>query len=205
MTEPFINIGEQIGVTERWEVVERPGFQGKQKDAQIARWDTEYGEGNWRIVWELANGETMDYDNVFWKVYVPGYVKHFLFNPDEALHLTVNFSYAYDKDLITREEAFDPHALYNKPGRPNQFHNVALNIALEWYLGLPFSGGKPIKVREGEPSTLVEEWPEGWKWSPGRIPAVRQDLIPDNDIEGWWKKGTIEDLYQTAKVIQVKR
>ena len=187
-----------------WQTVERPGYQGKKKDEQIQRWNTDYGEGNWRIAWELKNRLTFNYEQVFYNFYVPGYMKHFLEHPEEAEMLTTQFSYAYDKDLISKTDAFDPYALFNKPGRPNQFHNVALNIALEWYMGMPFQGDRPIQVREGKPGTDVSEWPEGWQWSPGRIDAVRQDLIPENNIEGWWRPGTIEDVYQTAKVVQIK-
>lgn len=188
-----------------WYTVERPGYQGKKKDAQIAHWNQCYGEGNWRIAWELNSGLVQNYEQIFYNFYVPGYVKYFLQYPDEAHFLTTNFSYAYDKDMISKDEAFDPHALYDKPGKPNQFHNVALNLALEYYLGLPFRGNIPIQVREGKPDTDPITWPQGWRWSPGRIDAVRQDLIPKNDIKGWWSPGTIEDVYQTAKVLQIRR
>lgn len=166
-------------------------------------WNMEYGEGNWRLTWELVGGEILDYEGIIWKIYVPGYVRHFLLNPKEAEFLTRNFSYAYDKEMITREEAFDIYALYNKTGRPNQFHNVALNIALEWYLGLPFMGDRPIQAREGKPGTSPENQPEGYLWSPGRIMTVRPELIPDYPLKGWWNSGSIEDLYQKAKVLQV--
>lgn len=187
-----------------WTTIERPGYSGKRKDELIQHWNSEYGENNWRLTWELANGEVMDYENVFWKIYVPGYVRHFGEHPDEVELLTQNYSYAYDKDLITRKEAFDPYALYNKPEKPNQFHNVSLNIAIEWYLGIPFQGRDPVKVREGKPGTDVSTWPEGWKWSPGRVNTVRLELIPQPHIEGWWKPDTIEDIYQSSKALQIK-
>lgn len=187
-----------------WLTVARPGYQGKKKDEQTSRWNADYGEGEWRIAWELQNGVICNYDQIFYNFYVAGYVQHFLENLDEASQLTANYSYTYDKDVVPRSEAFDPHALYDKPGRPNQFHNVALNIALEYYLGLPFKGQLPLQVREGKPGSDPSTWPQGWRWSPGRISAVRQDLIPHHDTTGWWQKGSIEDLYQTAKVFQVK-
>lgn len=188
-----------------WSTIEHPGYFGKKKDEQITKWNETYGEGNWRIAWELANGEVLDYEGIIYKIYVPGYVRHFLLNPADAEFLTQNYSYSYDKDLISREEAFDIYALYNKPGRANQFHNVALNIALEWYLGMPFKGEQPIQVREGKPGTSPEEQPEGYLWSPGRILTIRPELIPDQLLETvWWHEGTIEDLYQKSKVLQVK-
>lgn len=188
----------------RWQTIARPGYQGKKKDEQIVSWNQKYGVENWRMVWETKEGEVMFFEDIFWRVYVPGYVKHFLAQPEEARWITDNYSFAFDKDEIRREQAFDLYALYNKPSVANQFHHVALNIALEWYLGLPFKGSRPVRVREGKPGTVEEEWPEGWRWSPGRIPTVRADLIPDLELAGWWEPGTIEDFYQKAKVVQVR-
>lgn len=196
---------EHITPQTLWQTIERPGYQGKKKEEHVARWNSTYGEGNWRMAWQLKNGEICTYQDIFYNFYVAGYARHFLDHPEEADFLTAHFSYTYDKDWITREEAFDPFALYDKPGRPNQFHNVALNIAIESFVGQPFSGSVPLQVREGKPGTDPSEWPAGWRWSPSRIMAVRQDLIPQNEIHGWWQPGSIEDVYQTAKVLQVRR
>ena len=187
-----------------WITVERPGYLGKSKDEKLLSWDREYGVNGWRLVWETAKGEVLDYDGVFQK-YIESYALYFLQHPDEASFLTENFSFAYDKELITKEEAFDPHFLFEKPGTPNQFHNVALNIALETVLELPFRGPEPIQVREGKPGTDPSTWPLGWRWSPGRIPAAHPEEIPESDQTGWWQPGSIEHLYQTAKVLQIKK
>ncbi|OGM11412.1 hypothetical protein A2Z22_00845 [Candidatus Woesebacteria bacterium RBG_16_34_12] len=195
---------EEICTDSSWQTLEHPGYSGKKKDEQIKEWDRKYGEGNWRIAWELRNGEVLDFNGVFWKVYVLGYIMYFIKNPDEARLLTENYSYAYDKDMISPKEAFDPQSLYNKQGRANQFHHVALNIALEWYLGMPFRGDRPIQVREGKPGAPFDQWPEGFRWSPGRIPTVVPNLIPDVNVEGWWESCSIEDLYQKSKVLQIR-
>ena len=84
--------------------------------------------------------------------------------------------------MVSKEEAFSPYAKYDKPGTVNQFHNVALNIALEERLGRPFTGSRPIQVREGKPGTDPATWPEGWRWSPGRIAAAHPELIPEEVI-----------------------
>lgn len=191
-------------VTE-WETEVHPGYSGKKRSGLIAAWNKEFGEGNWRLAWELKNGKILSYEDIFWEVYVPGYVAYFEEHQDDAKFLT-NFSFTYDKDMINREQAFDPYALYNKGDRPNQFHNVALNIALEWNLGMPFKGDRPIQVREGKPGTPIEDQPEGYRWSPGRIPTLIPDLIPNVHLENqWWKDGAIEDLYQKSKVLQIRR
>ncbi|HEX7042259.1 MAG TPA: hypothetical protein VF189_03325 [Patescibacteria group bacterium] len=193
--------------TEKWDVKEHPGYLGKTRPEKMAEWDNRYGSGNWRLShWQNAKGEMLTYDQVF-KVYVEGYEKYFKEHVDEADFLIKNYAYAYDHDMITKEEAFDSHAYYNKPGFRNQFHNVALNIALVNVTGRMFEGSKPIQVREGVPGTPDSMQPEGFMWSPGRIKCVDPRIIPQVNLTGeiWWQDGTIEDFYQKAKVLEVKR
>ncbi len=187
-----------------WKIADTPGYQGKNKDTQALCWNEIYGKANWRLAWVSAAGDVWDYLDVFYKIYVPGYARYFEHHIVEAQYVTENFAYGYDKDLISREEAFDPLALYNKRGFVNQFHHVSFNIALEYHIGFPFRGEEPIQVREGKPKTDPGLWPRGWRWSPGRIPTNRPELIPDNDITGWWEEGSVEDLYQKAKVLLVR-
>lgn len=187
-----------------WKTVNHPGYLGKNKEELYATWDKKYGQDNWQIAWELSSGEVVGFDQIF-QQYVDSYVLYFESHLDEALFLTENFSYGFDKDPISKEEAFDPRALVNKPGRPNQFHHVALNFALEFYLGLEFKGVEPIQIREGKPNTDPTTWPAGWHWGPGRIPAVHPELIPDGCPKKWWQPGSIEDLYQSAKILQIKK
>lgn len=197
---------ELIPGADQWVTVGRPGFAGRDRDLLIEDMNFRYGEDQWRLVHELGYGRILaDIDQIIRTIFIPGYVAHFIAHPAEAEFLTQNYSYAYDKDLITRAQAFNPGALYRVPEVPNQVHHVALVLALEDFLGLPFRGSEPIKVREGKAGTPKEQWPAGWQWSPGRIAAVRQDLIPQNTgIQGWWAPGTIEDFYQKTKVLQVR-
>ena len=187
-----------------WVTVERPGYFGKKRAEFEERWNKSYGIGNWKLVWETPQGKVLDYKGII-KVYVQGYAKYFQDHPDEAEYVTSNYSYAYDKDLVTRREAFDIYARYNKPGVANQFHNVAMNLALEKVLGIPFKGKEPLKVRAGKPGTPESEWPAGWRWQPGLIPCVHPEEIYDMNFEGqWWEKGSIEDFYQSNKALQVR-
>lgn len=186
-----------------WTTVERPGYFGKSREEQEKEWNQKYGKSGWRIAWETPEGEILTFDDIILE-YILGYVEYFRQHPDEATYLTGNFSFGYDKELITREQAFDPYALYQKPGKANQFHHVAMNIALENILHLPFQGKEPIKIRAGKPGTPVETWPAGWRWQPGLIPCVHPELIAEVDFPNrWWEKGSIEDLYQSDKVLRV--
>ncbi|NMB56876.1 hypothetical protein GYA19_02985 [Candidatus Beckwithbacteria bacterium] len=190
---------------EIWKDEKKPiGFFGKNRDKQYRNWDQEYGEGKWRIVWLLADGRILNFDDIF-ELYVESYEKYFKEHSDEALKIVQGYSYTYDKTPISFEEAFNPYALLDKPDIPNQFHHVAINIALAQRLGLKFKGLEPLQVRDGKADQSKENWPEGWQWGPGHIPVCDQSLIPMVELEGWWNEGSIEDLYQKAKTLQVQR
>ena len=192
-----------------WLVAERPGYQGKRKEQDVERWNEIYGEGNWRLAWQTKNGRIMSFKEVFYEVYFEGYRQYFREHPEEAARITENFSFIYDKDLITQDKMYDPTFLYNVPGKPNQFHHAVINLALVG-LGYQFKGKKPLQVREGKPGTPESEWPLGWRWSPGRIPlpeGFKDEIMvgmPQSE-EVWWQSETIEDFYQCNKVLQVKR
>lgn len=190
---------------ETWVVVEKPGYLGSKKEQKFAEWDSKYSEGNWRLVWQTADGKRLFFEDIF-DIYVQGYVEYFKEHPGEADYLTQNYSFAYDETLISKDQALDSSALWEKPGVSNQFHHAALNFALQEVLGIPFKGERPIQIRGGKPGTPVETWPAGWKWHPGRIPCPNPDLIPKNLTQErkWWEEGTIEDLYQSAKVLEIK-
>lgn len=186
-----------------WVTVERPGYFGKKRAEFEERWNKEYGEGNWQIVLETPQGKILSFDGLM-EVYIEGYAEYFRKHPEEVRYVTENFSYCYDKEMVTKEEAFDPYARFEKPGHVNQFHNVAMNIALEKVLGMPFKGKEPLKVRAAKPGTSESEWPAGWKWQPGLIPCVHPEEIFDMNFEGqWWEKGSIEDFYQCNKALQI--
>lgn len=199
-----MSVGEREHWRGGWVSVERPGYFGKKKDTLFEEWNIQYGEGNWRLANVTKEGEIYDYEDIIFRVMVPGYVRHFDTNPEEAEFILSNYSYGYDKHMISKAEAFDPYALYQKPGVPNQFHHVAFNRALSDYFG-PFKGEGPLQIRQGKPGTDIGGWPAGWRWSPGFIKTVRADLIPEPRIEGWWElNDSIEAFYQNTKTFQVR-
>lgn len=178
-----------------WQDVGYLGFFGKKRDTIIQACNQQYGPDNWRIVWKLTDGAIItEFLDIFNLAMVDGYTAYFQDHPDEAVTITTNYSFVYDKDDINIDQAFDPLALYQKEGVSNQFHHVAINLALTW-LGYQFQGAEPLQVRGSES--------EGYQWSPGNIPSHLPHLIPNSGIIGWYQKLSIEALYQT-KFLQVK-
>jgi len=189
-----------------WEFVRYPGRLGKKRDFIYRQWDDEFGEGNWRIGWRLPNETTLSYEEIF-EEYVRSYEAYFREHSDEARNICKTYAYAYDRDEIDLEIAFDRNALIDKPGIQNQFHHVALNIALTDRLGYVFQGDKPLKVRAGRPDQPVEEWPEGHRWQPGNIPYEHPEYIREDYeiVDKWINPGSVEAFYQANKVLQVKK
>ena len=185
---------------------DHPGYLGARRTAKEQEWTEQFGKDGWRFRWQTKEGRILDFPEVF-QVYVDGYVQYFEQHRDEAEFLVKNFSFGYDYDMINKQQAFDPFALYDRPGVRNQFHNVAFNIAVERVTRKEFEGTEPIQVRDAKPGTPIEERPAGWKWSPGYIPCVDQSIIPSVELDGeqWWENGSVEDFYQRAKVLQVRR
>ena len=189
-----------------WKTVSRVGFLGKDKDQRQQEWNDAYGKGNWRLSWQLRDGTEVDFDFCFRK-YVESYAGYLRTNPMEAEWLATNASYTYDKDLIDRVTAFQPRALVDVPGVPNQFHHVALNLAMEEEMKISFRGTEPLQVREGKKGMPEELKPKGYRFSPGRIQCIDPGLIPfdADETNRWWGPESMEALYQNSKVLQIRQ
>lgn len=155
-------------------------------EVQRGQWDLFYGEGNWRLIWQLPNKEVLGFDQLF-EVYVGSYVKFFEENPVDALFLTNHFSYVYSHDSVSKVDAFDPHASYDRRGKADQFHHVAINLALVNVLGLEFKGPEPIGGNDAR------------FWSPNQIPP-HSELFPTHPLYP-----TLNDLYKHARKLQIKK
>ena len=182
---------------QEWETLaERPGYLGDNRDKYIENLNHMYGKDGWRFAWKLNDGRTLDYMGMF-ALFIRSYVLYFQSNSDIASGVTKNFEYICDKDFILKEEAFNPYHLYLKPGYCNQFHHVAINLSLV-LLDYDFNGRKAGQAREGKELDFL---------SPGRIECCCPELIPDIDVNNYSNnvdKSSIENLYQSAKVIQIK-
>lgn len=182
------------GMLDGWDVNPCTGQFGYKRDELFAAFNEQYGPGNWWFGWKMPNGEVWNFSQAFWNVYVDGYMNYFAdeAHQAEAVYLAGNFSYAYDLTEIPEQLAYDPTALVNIPGLPNQFHHVALNIAIAARPG-GWRGARPIQVRG--PGT------EGERWNPGHIPARAEyieyiDECMSEEYPAWWEPGSIESVYQ---------
>ncbi|HBC45304.1 MAG: hypothetical protein UX01_C0001G0001 [Candidatus Collierbacteria bacterium GW2011_GWB2_45_17] len=175
---------EQENKKQSWVTVE---WDYEWSGTNRAWWDKNYGKENWRLIWQLPNKESLDFDQLF-ALFVDSYAKYFEDNPVDALFLTNHFSYVYAYDFIyEKKEAFDPHALYDKQGKADQFYHAAINLSLVNTLGLEFKGSHPA----GRGETKF--------WFPSQIPIERQDIIHPAIYP------TLEDFYKKAQKLQIKK
>ncbi len=203
----------QVTITSKEEIVERPGYQGSRRDADYKRWNTTYGKENWRLSWIDSKGTEYTIEDIVFKVYAEGYAEYFHKHHHELDDVLTNYGYAYDLDMIPKEKAWDLYYLYQKPGVENQFHHVAFNYAITNILNKEYKGTKPLHVRPGEPEQPEVQWPEGWKWHPGRIlltpyylSRIPETILSDKNNEKaneWYSKNSIEHFYQASKALLV--
>lgn len=179
-----------------WKTIERPGYLGKKRNEVHARWDSQHGEGAWRIAYEWA-GLIIPRELAL-RIYEDGYYEFFK-NHDETLEWLVSTaSDVYDTAPSNVEAGFD-YFVQETPN--NHVHDVAIRRAVA-RLGAWFGGDHLMHVRWKDS--------EGFRINPGVVAFHRPDLIVPGEINDyggkgiWWHPDTIEDFYQRNKVLQVR-
>lgn len=184
-----------------WITVERPGYFGDKRDELQARWNDQFGAGNWRLAWqwgELALGKSEAL-----QIYEDGYYE-FLKSDSEVLDwLITTASDVYDTSPTNIQARFD----YNvQETQNNHLHDIAIRRAL-LRTGNWFAGDKLLEIRNPEK--------EGWRLAPCMVPFHLPELISTEPIKDyrkkgyfWWEKrgvpNSIEAFYQRNKLLQRK-
>jgi len=102
-----------------------------------------------------------------------------------------NFSEVYDNNVSNVNSGFD-YSIQEFEG--NHFQDIALRRCLIRN-GTWFKGNQPLEVRLSEP---------GIKFNPGEVLFHKPELIPQPEVIGWWKSGSIESWYQSARYLEAK-
>ncbi|UCD55254.1 MAG: (d)CMP kinase, partial [Candidatus Omnitrophota bacterium] len=166
----------------------RPGYYGKKRsetEKMLNRW---YGKGNWQERYMIA-GKLISKDERL-KYYEDAYYYFFLKNPDELERLLSQASDVYDNDPSNVESGFD----YNiQETTASHLQDIAIRRVVR-RLGKEFRGNRLVQIRGGTNSEFAH-------LNPGDIPFHQPELIPEPHLKGWWQKDSIEDFYQSTKVI----
>jgi hypothetical protein len=64
--------------------------------------------------------------------------------------------------------------------------------------GLEFKGKQLVQIRHHD-----NYW--GSQLSPGKIPFYEMKMIVGPNLKGWWDPNSVEDMWQSNKVLQVKK
>lgn len=175
-----------------WETIERPGFFGKRKNEITELYNEKYGEDNWRIVWDW-NQETVPFLFAC-HLYEDGY-----FNDSFKREGLWKELVSAAKDVYDHQESDIESGLDYLVQKGNATHLQDISIRrVVLRRGWKFEGSKLVQVRGH-----YDYW--GQNLSPGKVKFHLQDLIEKPQLAGWWDKDSIEDFYQSNKLLQIKK
>ena len=172
-----------------WYVVGRPGNLGSRRQEVIRNYDLLFGKGQWKHTYRF-NDILVKWEEVV-DLYEQAYWYYFQNHPDELLWIASNASEVFDNDLSNIDSGLD-YNIQEKPG--HHLQDIAIRRILRQER-LEFLGDEPLEIRMQQP---------GVQWNPGRLHFHDPNLIPFNEIQGWWRKGSIESFYQNARYLEAK-
>jgi hypothetical protein len=176
-----------------WKTLERPGYFGKHRDQKYAEYDQRFGVGNWRIAWKVGEN-IVDLLGVT-ALYEDAYFQFLGRNPRVLQELIEQASDVYDDQPTNIESGYD----YLRQETPRtHLQDVAIRRCVLRF-GKSFAGPELIQIRDKAGSH-----PLSLTLSPGWVPFHLPDLIIQPVIAGWWQIGSVEEFYQSVKVLQVR-
>jgi hypothetical protein len=185
-----------------WEPVNNKstGYLGKKRNEEWARRNELYGQGEWQMGW-LFDGSYLEYPEVC-QLYGDAYYNYFKMRPELLEHLLDEAEDVYNDDPINVEAGTD----FNHRGEvKTHIGDTAIRRAVQ-RLGKQFRGKKLLQINDRKGTH-----PLSLALSPGQVPFHKPELLsnPDNleEIEAgaWWLKGSVEDFYQRAKRLCIKK
>lgn len=177
---------------EEWTTLGTPGYFGKKRDRKYAEYDTQYGKGNWRIMWDW-NGEAIPY-TFECQLYEDAYYNDSFERELEWVGLIKVANEVYDIEPLDIESGLD--YLVQK-GPATHIQDIAVRRVVK-RRGWKFEGSEPVQVRSGKGGI-------GEMFSPGVVKFHMPELIVNPQLKGWWGKDTVEAQYQSNKILQKRK
>ena len=179
---------EATGQAIEWTTISRIGYAGNLKDKINAF--VPFGD-DWRKAHRygkvsISREEALEH-------YEEAYYQYLKADRNILVWLTETASDVYDNS--------QSNVLANKDyslqeTKATHLQDIAIRNAVS-RLGASFKGKRPMKVR-GKDSP-------GYRLNPGNVPFHLTDMILKPARKGWWKPGSIEDFWQSNKVLEVKK
>lgn len=167
----------------------RPGQIGSRKDEIYHNYNKVFGENKWRFAWDV-NGASVDLNGAL-TVYEDSYADYFRQHPSELEWIAKNFANVYDNNPSNVSSGFD-YAVQEFGG--NHFQDISVRRCLVRN-GLWFQGKDLLEVRSKG---------AGKRFGPSEIAFHKPEWIPQPELKGWWKPGSIESWYQSAKYLEAE-
>jgi len=173
-----------------WKTVNRPGYFGRSKDRIHAEYNERYGEGNWRTAWQFGR-QTLEY-LVAVQLYEDGYYNDSFSRStvwNELVHTARDVWDYEESDILSK---FD-YSVQNGPA--THLQDIAIRRVV-MRRGWEFEGDQLVRIRHHN-----TYW--GSLLSPGMVPFHLPGKIVQPPLKSWWQPGTIEDFWQSNKVLQI--
>ena len=175
-----------------WQTLERPGYFGEKKDAIHEGYNARFGQWGWRIRWQWED-RILDFPEAC-QFYEDAYYYDSFMRPEVWKELLATAREVYDIEKQDVDSGLD--YLIQK-GKATHVQDIAIrNVMVR--MGWTFRGKELARVRQHG-----TYW--GDRFSPGKIPFHLPKHIIQPHLEGWWDMNSVEDFYQSNKVLQVKK
>ncbi len=198
------NIGYSVLMLDpkTWKIIDQnsTGYLGKRRNAAWAKRDELYGKYNWRMSW-LVEDRLLEYPEAC-ELYEDAYFLYFQQRPELLTQLLETASDVYDDDPKNIESGTD----YQKRGAiRTHIQDIAIRRCVQRF-GKQFHGKSLLQIRD-----RLGIHPLSLALSPGQVPFHKPKLLsfPENFSEivkdAWWLSGSVEDWYQRAKRLCVRK
>lgn len=174
-----------------WKTIERPGHFGKNRDEFYATFDKKYGKDKWRIAWQWGN-QVVPYLTAC-QIYEDGYYADSLGREKLWKELT-----RIARDVFDHQESNVKSGLdyLIQEGTATHLQDIAIRRVL-LRRGWEFKGDELVQIRSHK-----DFW--GKNLSPGKVPFHLPELIVKPQLASWWNINSVEDFYQSNKVLQTR-
>ncbi len=185
-----------------WKMIDNnsTGYIGKRRNEEWVKRDKKYGTGNWQMGW-LVKANFLEYLEVC-KLYEDAYFSYFEHRPELLEYLLASARDVYDYDSSNVESGLD----YSKRGEVRtHIQDIAIRNCVIRF-GESFRGKDLLQIRD-----RIGTHPLSLALSPGQVLFHKIDLISNPDNLGvitkgaWWLPYSVEDFYQRAKRLLVRR
>ncbi len=174
-----------------WRTIERPGVFATRKAEILRQYDSQFGVDNWRIS-HCYGDQFLGFIDVC-HLFEEAYLKDSFSREDLWLSLGQTAKEVYDIDESDINSGLD-YLVQNNIA--THIQDIAIRNVFQkrdW----TFQGNELVQIRGSAR-------PFGVKLTPGRVPFHQPEYIVFPHLEGWWDVDSVEDFYQSNKVLQIR-